>query len=90
MSNPSAKLLTLAHDVAFRLGVEAQIQATHERREASYALAFHELTLQQVKDLLHWLDYYVPTLDEQKVAKRGPMGDEFEGQPIPRRKAGAS
>lgn len=74
----------------FRLGVEAQIQATHERHETSYAIAFHELTLEQAKNLLDWLDYYVPTLDEQKATKRGPMGDELEGQPIPRRKAGRS
>lgn len=83
-----AAILELARDVGFRLGYETQIQETHScaTHETNYALAFHEMSLEQVKELLAWLDYYVPTLDEQKAIKSGPMGSEDDA--IPRRRKG--
>ena len=70
---PSAKTLRLAHDVAFRLGCEVEIQAKFTGSEESCAFALPNLTMEQLRNAVDWLDYYVPTLDEENAQQYGPM-----------------
>lgn len=66
-----------AQNVGLRLGFDTEIIATFSRRPnhdfQEYALKFPECSLEQIENLLAWLDYYVPTDDKQAGEQYGPL-----------------